>query len=74
METFLGFAPLILAIMLISAGFRSPMELPAAFWPAAVLLVMVLSYIVKDLVIDLKTLQVRRHPNHMNIIFKWNPE
>lgn len=72
LESVVGFTPLIAAVVLIAAGWRERVDLPRLFWPLAGTAVMLSCFMIKDFVIDLKTLRVRKHPDHVNMVFRWN--
>lgn len=72
LESVVGFAPLIAAVVLIAAGSRDRVELPGLFWPLAGTAVMLSCFMIRDYVIGLKTLRVRKHPDHVNMVFRWN--
>jgi hypothetical protein len=72
LESSIGFIPIIVAAILISAGLRTPVDLPIWFWPSAVGTTLLLCFLIRDYVIDLKTGRLRREKDHVNIVFKWN--
>lgn len=73
LESIIGFVPLIAAVLIISAGWRKAIDLPHLFWPLGAAVVMMICFLIKDWVIDLKALRIRKEKDHINIIFKWNP-
>ena len=70
-ESVVGFVPIILAAALIGLGIRPQIAVSASIWPLAAAFVMALGFLIKDYVIDLRTLKVRKEKDHINIIFKW---
>ncbi len=74
LESIIGFAPLIASALIIVAGWREAIDLPHLFWPLSAAAVMMTCFLIKDWVIDLKALRIRKEKDHINIIFKWNPQ
>lgn len=72
-ESIVGFVPLVISILIISIGQRQEIALHQLFWPTAGLLIMLTCFLIKDWVVDLKNLRIRKEKNHINIVFKWNP-
>ena len=73
LESVIGFVPLIAAVLIIAAGWRKAIDLPHLFWPLGAATIMMTCFLIKDWVIDLKALRIRKETDHINIIFKWNP-
>ena len=63
------FLPVIIAAMLIPCGFARDLSLPRGFWPTAVCLTLLAGMGLKDYVIHLRPLRIRRDPDHINFRF-----
>ena len=67
-ESTVGVAGVVAGLTVVLCGIRSHVELPPIFWPALVLIVGVIGFIIKDYVLDWKSRSVRRVKDHSSII------
>ena len=68
MESTVGAAGVIAGLTVLLCGIRTSVQLPLFFWPALVLVVGAIGFLIKDLVIDWKTWKVRREKDHQSVI------
>ncbi len=69
MESTVGMLGVIAGCGIVLAGVRHPIDLPAYFWPVAVLVIGVIGFVIKDYVLDWKTWSIRREKDHQNVVF-----
>ena len=69
LESGIGFVPVFVAAVLIGGHYGLDIPLPSWFWPAAVPVVLTSGFFLKDYVISLNPLRIRRDPDHVNFRF-----
>lgn len=72
-ESLIGLGGVLVGGLLLGSGLSSPVELPCWGYGLTILLSLGLGFGVKDLVLHLKPLAIRREPNHHSIVVAWNP-
>ena len=68
MESTVGVAGVIGGLAILLCGIGRIVEVPLYFWPALVLCVGVVGFVIKDFVLDWKARSVRRVKDHQSII------
>ena len=68
MESTVGVAGVVGGLAILLCGIGSIVEVPFYFWPALVLCVGVVGFVIKDFVLDWKARSVRRVKDHQSII------
>jgi len=71
LESCVAYLVLAAAVLMILFGRGKVLHPTAAAWIGAVTFAQTLTFLMKDWVVDLKTLRLRRDPDHINLIFKW---
>ena len=70
-ESTVGATGIIVGLVLLGSGIGRTVGMSPWTWSALALTVMVAGFLVKDLVFELWPVRIRRHKDHMGIIFTW---
>ena len=70
MESVLGMAGVVIGLLLLGISEYPALMLTAWHWVILVLVVLILGFLCKDLVLELRPLRIRRDKNHLNIVFQ----
>ncbi len=70
-ESTVGATGIIVGLVLLGSGIGRAVVMSPWKWSALALVVTVAGFLVKDLVFDLWPVRIRRHKDHMGIIFTW---
>jgi hypothetical protein len=71
MESAVGLAGVVSGLLLLGSGLSYRVEMPCWAWSTSLLFTLVLGFALKDLVLELWPLRVRRVDNHAQIQFAW---
>ena len=70
-ESTAGASGVIIGLVLLGSGIDYPVTMNNWTWSLLVMTTMILGFIIKDYVVELGPIRVRRDKDHMNIIFTW---
>lgn len=66
LESVVGFAPVIVSLVLLSSGRGGSVQVSAWLWVVISAIVMLAGFVVKDFVLEWNPLRIRREPEHVN--------
>jgi hypothetical protein len=70
-ESTVGATGVIVGLVLPGSGMDYPVTMNNWTWSLLVITIMILGFMIKDYVVELGPIRVRRDKDHMNIIFTW---
>jgi len=71
LESSVGFIPVIVAGVLLFSGLSQPVAFSGLAWGLGVTIIMLFGFLLKDYVIELNPLRIRKDPDHINMRFVW---
>lgn len=70
-ESTIGITGVVIGIMMLGSGFERSLALKDWAWSIVAVAVLLLGFLIKDYVMELKPFRLRKNKDHHNIIVKW---
>ena len=70
-ESLIGITGVVVGIGLLGSGIDRPVSVSNGTWSLLVMAILTMGYGIKDYVIELNPLRIRRDKDHLNLVFSW---